>query len=115
MARQLERDHSAERCPAEVERLVDEKFTREARRVVHQRLGGIRRRNPTDDANVANRALPVEEPLIGADAGKNEQRPHAGRASSASRQISTRWLSLSPNVPTRNVISATPTTQYRPA
>ena len=40
---------------------------------------------------------------------------YAGRASSASRQISTRWLSLSAKVPTRNVISATPITQYRPA
>src|SRR5216110_2297923 len=63
------------------------------------------------DAAVPNERRQNEDDRSGAFrclAGEGHQ---TGRASSASRQISTRWLSDSANVPTRNVISATPITQ----
>jgi hypothetical protein len=67
VTRELERDHSTERRPADIERLADRELTGEPRRILGQRLAWIRRQDPSDRPNVPNGALCIEETFISTD------------------------------------------------
>jgi hypothetical protein len=73
MTREFERDHSSERCAAEIERLLDVKHVCESSCVVLKHLGSIGRENPRDRPDVANHALWIKKTFVPANPWENKE------------------------------------------